>query len=112
MDLSSLVVGVIGLVAISMKVTDFLKMLTNFGTQRRAIATQLLVWLGATAVVFLYSASDFGSTIAIADIALNDMASATKVILGLAIGSAGSVAVDFRKAIDGGDTAKAPSLNI
>jgi hypothetical protein len=40
------------------------------------------------------------------------MASATKVILGLAIGSAGSVAVDFRKAIDGQDSAKMPPLKV
>jgi hypothetical protein len=40
------------------------------------------------------------------------MAAATKVILGLAIGSAASAAVDFKKAVDGSDSAKVPPLNV
>lgn len=111
MDLSTLVVGVLGMVAIIAKVTDFVKYATNAATERRAIATQLLVWAGAVAVVFLYSASDFGS-FEVGGVRIDDMVWPTKVILGVAAGSAASVATDYRKAFDGSDTAKVPSLNI
>jgi hypothetical protein len=111
MDLEALVVGVIGMIAISMKVVDFLKQATNLPGSKRAVLTQLVAWLGATGVVFLYSASDFGS-FDVGGVAIDDMQGATKVILGLAIGSAASVGVDFKKAIDGSDSAAVPSLNI
>lgn len=112
MDLGSLVLGVLGMVAIAMKVTDFLKQCTNLPGTKRAVLTQLACWLGAVLVVWLYSASDFGSSIVIGDIPINDMAWASKVILGLAIGSAGSVAIDYKKAIDGTDSAVIPPLNV
>jgi hypothetical protein len=75
------------------------------------VVTQLAAWLGATAVVFLYSASDFG-TFSIGDIAINNMEWSTKLILGLAIGSAASVGTDVKKAIDSSDSAAVPPLHI
>jgi hypothetical protein len=112
MDLGSLVLGVAGMIAITMKVTDFLKQVTNLPGSKRAVLTQLAAWAGATAVVFLYSASDFGPNVVIGDVAVNDMAWASKVVLGLAIGSAGSAAVDFKKAVDNSDSAAVPPLNV
>jgi len=111
MDLESLVIGVIGMVAISMKVVDFLKQATNLPGSRRAVVTQLAAWLGATGVIFLYSASDFG-TFDIGGIAIDNMQWTTKLILGIAVGSAASVGVDFKKAIDASDSAAVPDLKI
>lgn len=112
MDLSTLVVGVIGLVALANKLTDFLKLLTNYATHKTSVITQVIAWGAATGSVFLYSASDFGGGISIEDIALNDMSTATKIILGLGIGSAASVLKDFTKAVDTSDSARILSLNI
>lgn len=111
MDLESLVVGVIGMVAICMAVVDFVKRVTNAATEKRAIVTQLLAWLAATGVVWLYSASDFGN-FDIGGVRIDDMQGATKVILGVAIGSAAMQGKDLFKAFDNSDSAAVPSLKI
>lgn len=111
MDLESLVVGVIGMIAVCMAAVDFVKRVSNAATEKRAIVTQLMAWVAATLVVWLYSASDFG-TFEIGGVRIDDMQWATKIILGLAIGSAAMQGKDLFKAIDNGDTAKVPSLKI
>lgn len=112
MDLASLVVGVMGLIALVAKLTDFLKLLTNAREHRSAVLTQLAAWGAGVLGTFLYAATDFGPTVVVADIPLDEMASATKLVLGLAIGSAASVLVDFKQAVDSTDSAKKPKLNL
>lgn len=111
MDLESLVVGVVGMIAIVMALTDFIKRISNGSVERSGIITQIIVWAVATGVVFLYSASDFGN-FDIGGVAIDDMMAATKLILGLAIGSAAMKSADVIKAIDGSDSAKVTSLNV
>jgi hypothetical protein len=109
MDLESLVVGVIGMIAIVMAVTDFIKRVSNGTVAAKGIATQVIVWIAAGVVVFLYSASDFG-TFEIGGIRIDNMEWTTKVILALAIGSAAMKSADVIKAIDGSDSAAVPPL--
>lgn len=105
------VVGIVGMVALVWKVVDWLRLLTNLGTQRSAVVTQLLAWVGAVAVVFLYGASEFG-TFAVpgTELLLSDVGGWSKVILGLAIGSTASAVVDVKQAIDNTDNAAKPPL--
>jgi hypothetical protein len=110
MDLSVLVVGVVGLVALVTKITDFLRLLANLSQQRSAVLTQAVAWVGGVAGVFLYSASDFGPTVKIGTLLLDDVNSFSKVVLGLAVASAGSLAVDFKQALDRSDSAAKPPL--
>jgi hypothetical protein len=109
MDLESLVVGVIGMIAIVMAVTDFIKRVSNGTVAAKGIATQVIVWIAAGVVVFLYSASDFGN-FEIGGIRIDNMEWTTKVILALAIGSAAMKSADVIKAIDGSDSAAVPPL--
>lgn len=109
MDLESLVVGVIGMIAVVMAVTDFIKRVSNGAVALKGIATQLIVWFAAGAVIFLYSASDFG-TFEIGGVRIDNMQWTTKAILALAIGSAAMKGADIIKAIDGSDSAKVPPL--
>lgn len=111
MDLESLVVGVVGMVTICMALTDFVKRLTNPSTEKRALLTQVLVWVVATGVVFLYSASDFGS-FDIGGVAIDNMMAATKLILGLAIGSAAMVGFNTLKSFNNADTSVPPKLKL
>lgn len=111
MDLESLVVGVVGMIAIVMALTDFIKRVSNGSVEKRGIVTQLIVVAVATGVVFLYSASDFG-TFEIGGVRIDNMMVATKLILGLAIGSAAMKSADVIKAIDNSDSAKNPPLNL
>lgn len=110
MDLNALVLGVIGLVALIAKFTDFLRVVTNLPGSLSAVLTQLTAWGAGLAGVFLYSASDFGPTITIGGMLLSDIDGPAKVILGLALGSAASLAVDFKQAFDNNDTAAKPPL--
>lgn len=110
MDLSSLVVGVIGLVALVTKMTDFLRLLTNLPNTRSSVVTQVCAFVAGVAGVFLYSASQFGATVQVASTPLNDLDSASKIILGLALASAGSLAIDFKQAIDNSDSSAKPAL--
>jgi hypothetical protein len=105
------IAGLVGMLTVVWKLIDFLKLLANWSHERSGVLTQVLVWLGAIAVVFLYGASDLGTfPIPGTELMLEDAGVWTKVILGLAIGSASSVLVDAKQAIDSSDTATKPPL--
>jgi hypothetical protein len=110
MDLTVLVVGVVGLAALVTKVTDFLRYLTNLPQTKSSIVTQLVAWGGGVIGVFAYSATDFGPTIDVNGILLNNLNSASKLVLGLAIGSIGSAFVDYKQARDNTDSSAVPPL--
>lgn len=110
MDASLIVVGIGGLLAMVWKFTDFLKMLTNLKTEKSGVVTQLEVWAAAVFGVFLFSATQFGPTAVIGDISVDAMSNATKLWVGLAIGSLASGVVDFKQARDNNDSAKKPPL--
>lgn len=105
------VVGIVGMVALVWKVVDFLRLLANLGTQRSAVFTQLAAWVGAVVVVALYAGSDLGNfPVPGTDLVLDQANGWTLVVLGLAIGSTASAAVDVKQAIDNTDNATKPPL--
>lgn len=105
------VVGLVGMVALVWKVVDWLRLLTSLRTHRSAVTTQLLAWVGAIVVVFLYGASEFGTfQVPGTELLLADVGGWSKVILGLAIGSTASAVVDVKQAVDNADSAAKPPL--
>jgi hypothetical protein len=103
--------GLVGMLAVVWKVIDFLRLAANWPTTRSSVVTQLLTWAGAVVVVFLYAASELGDfVIPGTELVLSDTNAWTKIVLALAIGSATSVAVDFKQAIDSTDSAAKPPL--
>ena len=105
-----LIAGLVGLSTLGIKFVDFLRQLSNFSTQKSAIVTQLVSWVGMIAAVFLYGESQFGDTVTVAEINLENMDAPTKLLLGLVLGSVASVIVDFKQARDNNDDASRPPL--
>lgn len=112
MDPTTGIVGMVGLVALIAKLTDFGRMLTNLPGTGRKVASQLLAWAVAIAALWLYSASQYGSTVVIAGTPVDHMGAATKVLVGVTLGSAASLVADGRRAIDNTQTAAVPPLHI
>jgi hypothetical protein len=102
--------GFAALAALAYKIIDFLRMLASLPGTKSGVVTQLLAWIGAIGVLFLYAASQFGDTVSISNVTLDKMDTATKLLTGLALGSFASVIVDFRQAFDSGDSAAKPPL--
>lgn len=104
MDFAPLLVAV----ALIWKLVDFAKALRVRDID--AIGTQLSVWIAGVVVTFLLAATDFASGITIGDLNLDALNWASLLLLGLSIGSTGSVAYDFKRALDSSDSAAQPSL--
>lgn len=103
------IAGVTLLVTLVNKFTDFLKSVVNKETN--TYVTQIIVWVAAIAGVFLVAASQFASGVQITDtLSLDNIDTVTKVIVGLLIGSGASSLFDFKKAIDGTDSAVVTKL--
>lgn len=96
------------MVALAMKAVDLVKNLRARAWD--AALTQLVVWASGVAVVFLGSATVWAHSLDVQGVALDDLNAASKVFLGLCLLSAGAVANDWRKAIDGTDSARTPTL--
>jgi hypothetical protein len=105
------IAGLAGMLVMVWKLVDFARLLTTWRTSRSATVTQVLAWLVSIAVVFLYGASQLGEfAIPGTELLLSDANVGTKIILGLAIGSAASAAVDVKQAIDSSDSNVKPPL--
>lgn len=74
------------------------------------VLTQIATWAAGVAVVFLGSATTWAAKIDIQGVLLNDLNAAEKVFLGACLLSVASVGYDFKKALDGSDSAHVPSL--
>lgn len=94
--------------ALALKLLDFVKYIT--AGDINAIATQGASWVSGVLVVFLLAATDFSAGILIGDVPLETLNAASLILLGLSLGSSGSVLYDFKKAIDRTDSAVTPSL--
>lgn len=75
-----------------------------------AVVTQGASWAAGIVVVFVFAHSDFSSTHAVAGIEVGKLNTWSLVLLGLSVGSSGSVLYDFKRALDGSDSAAQPSL--
>jgi len=105
------IAGLVGMLAVVWKVIDFLRLASSWPRTRSSVVTQLLTWLGAILVVFLYAASQLGDfVIPGTELVLQDANAWTKIALGLAIGSTASAAVDIKQAVDATDSAAKPPL--
>lgn len=104
MDFAPLVVAL----ALVWKLVDFAKACRVRDID--AIVSQLAVWVAGVIVIFLLAATDFASGVKIGSLNLDALNAASLVLLGLSIGSTGSVAYDFKRAFDGSDSAAQPSL--
>jgi hypothetical protein len=109
MDLTG-IMGTVGLIALTLKVLDFLKNLTSGKAGLNSVVTQLCAWVAGIVAVFLYGESQLGDGVVVGSITLDHADTATKIIIGLSIASVGSAVFDFKKAFDRSDSAKQPSL--
>lgn len=101
--------GVAGMTATVWKFIDLVKLVT--ARMWVPAITQVLVWLAGISVAVLYASSDFGSTVDIGTgQTLDTVNGATLVLVGIALGSIASAAVDFKKARDNNDSAVVPPL--
>jgi len=101
----------LGLAFAANKVVSVVKSLTSgdFNTP----VTQLLVWAAAIGGLFLAANADVTEHLivpGVSDQTLGTLGGASLVLLGLIAGSTGSVVYDFKKAIDGSDSAAEPRL--
>lgn len=103
-----IVTGLVALGALVVKFTDLLKFLTN--KDWNAAITQIVVWVAGFAAVGLFAQTVLADGVEFGGVTLADMNLATLAYIGLTIGSAGSVAYDFKRARDDADTAKTPPL--
>jgi hypothetical protein len=94
--------------AVAKKFVDFVRQLR--GKDVSGVLTQLLAWVSGVVVVYLTAHVDFASAIEFANMSLDDMSLFTQTILGVLVGSVGSVVKDGFKAVDNSQTEAAPNL--
>lgn len=102
------VVPVALLGALVYAIINFLKALTN--RQWNAVVTQATVWIAGLAVVWLGAHTSFAGQIVFAGTSLAAANAGDLVLFGLSAASLFSFGNDFKKAIDGTDSAKTPPL--
>lgn len=101
-------VPLVATLALAAKVVDWLKYIKDKNTN--GTVTQALAWLAGVGVIFLLANSDFGGGVVIADQALSALGWESLVLIGLTVGSSGSLAFDFKKALDNTDSAATPQI--
>jgi len=106
MELTALII----LATLATKFIDFLKYLRN--ADWNGAFTQASVWLAGVVVIFLAAEADafVGIELPTLNVVLGDLDFASKIIVGLSITSLLSTVFDFKKALDGSDSASTPSL--
>lgn len=95
------------LVALVWKIVDTIKFAVN---RNKAALTQILAWFVAIGVAFLAANAEVASSIQVGGQALSTLSGWSLVLVGLGMGSAGSVLVDMKRSIDSSDSASTPSL--
>lgn len=101
-------VPMLAALALAWKIVDWLKQLRV--RDWNAVVTQTAVWGAGVLVVFLLAHSDFASGITVGDLNLDALNGWSLALVGLNIGSLGSVAYDYKRALDSSDSAAQPSL--
>lgn len=97
------------LTALLVKVTSFLKYVSD-GKWREAL-TQLVAWAAGIGVVVVAAATGVTEDLLIfGHEVLGQMNGWSQILAGLALGSGGAFAYDFKKAIDNTDSAGEPPL--
>lgn len=96
------------LAAFAKKLVDFVRQLR--GKDTNAVLTQLLAWLAGVAVVFIGSHVDVAAGVEIANQSLDQLSLWSQIVLGVVVGSLGSVGKDALKAVDRFQTEASPKL--
>jgi hypothetical protein len=94
--------------AVAKKFVDFVRQLK--GRDTSAVLTQLLAWASGIVVVYHAAHVDFASAVQFANIQLDQMGLFTQTVLGVLVGSVGSVVKDGLKAVDNTQTEASPAL--
>jgi len=95
--------------AFLVKITSVLKYVS--GGQFREAVTQVIPWVAGIVVILVAAQADVAENIAVwGQTALSDLDTWSQVLAGLALGSGASFAYDFKKAVDGTDSAGEPPL--
>ena len=89
--------------------------LINFGKYVRGAdwngaGTQLVAWAAGVLAVILTAATDWADGIEVGGQALSSLNAASLILIGLTIASTGSLLTEFKKALDGSDSAAKPDL--
>lgn len=105
---SALALTILG--TLGWKLVDFSKFLTN--KQWNAAVTQLYAWLVGIVLVVLTSAADVFEGFALPGmtVPVGDMDFGSLLVVGMSMSSLMGVGFDFKKAIDGSDSAVVPPL--
>lgn len=101
-------VPLVAALALIWKIIDFAKQVRVKDVD--AVVTQVVTWVAGIVVVFILANSDFGDGIRVANNLLGHLNGWSLLLVGLTVSSSGSVAYDFKRAIDHGDSAAQPSL--
>lgn len=98
------------LAALAVKITSLIKYVT--AAQFREAVTTLVPWLGAFVALLLGAEADATAGLVIPGLTevLGNLDIASLALAATAIGSTGSVAFDFKKALDHTDSAQEPPL--
>ena len=94
--------------AVVKKFVDFVRQLR--GKDTSAVVTQLLAWALGIVAVYLTANVDFASAVTFANTSLDQMGLWTQTVLGVLVGSVGSVGKDALKALDNTQTEATPQL--
>lgn len=106
--MSELFVPMAVFAAMVLKLTDLLKFAKNRDVN--GVATIALAWVAGFVVALLFAQSAWAKGIVFGDQTLAGLNLASLVIIGFAASSVGGVLFDFKKALDGTDSAAVPSL--
>ncbi len=94
--------------AFAKKLVDFVRQLR--GKDTSAILTQLLAWVAGITVVFVGAHVDVAAGVEVANQSLDQLGLWSQVVLGLVVGSLGSISKDLLKSIDNSQSEAAPKL--
>ena len=101
-------VGLAALIAIIWKLVDVIKYAA--GGNWSAVTTQVSVWASAIVVCLLAREADPFTNVGIMGTTFEHLDLAATILFALGLGSTASGVVDFKKAIDGSDSAAVPPL--
>lgn len=99
-----------GLLTLAATVIKIVSVVKAVGKDSNFVLTQVVTWWVGIIVLFLAAFSDLGGGIEVFGSELQDFDALSLVLAGLALGSTGSFAYDYKKARDNSDTAAEPPL--
>lgn len=101
-------VPILVILAMVKKLVDFVRFLKAFDVS--SVVTQLVAWLAGFAVIALAAHTPWAAGLVFGDVSLAKLGIAAQILVGIAIGSSGSLATDVIKAADNSQSAAVPRL--